>query len=69
MPSSPDGAMPGAPGKPYWARDREPSPVAPADPRQGPRLVEFPLAHSPDDPGPVATEDDSAAARPKLRLF
>ena len=73
MPSSADGAPPGsppgAPGKPYWAREREPSPVAPADPRQGPRLVEFPLAHSPDDPGPVATEDDAAAARPKLRLF
>lgn len=69
MPSSPDGAPPGDPGKPYWARDREPSPVAPIDPRQGPRLVEFPLAHSPDDPGPVTTEDDAGAARPKLRLF
>jgi HemY protein len=67
MPSSPDGAPPGAPGKPYWARDREPVPLAPADPKQGPKLVEFPLAHSPDDPGPVPVEDD--APEPRRRLF
>jgi HemY protein len=67
MPSSPDGAPPGA-AKPYWARDRETGAVA-ADGRQGPRLVEFPLAHSPDDPGPVTAEDDSTSPRPRLRLF
>ena len=70
MPSSPDGAPPGAAAKPYWAREREPGPaLAPADARQKPRLVEFPLAHSPDDPGPVTTEDDAGSPRPRVRLF
>lgn len=68
MPSSPDGAPPGEAAKPYWARDRE-TEAATADVRQGPRLVEFPLAHSPDDPGPVTAEDDSTSPRPRLRLF
>jgi HemY protein len=67
MPSSPDGAPPGA-AKPYWARDRETA-AATVDVRQGPRLVEFPLAHSPDDPGPVTAEDDTTSPRPRQRLF
>jgi HemY protein len=67
MPSSPDGAPPGASGKPYWARDREAAALAPADPRQGPKLVEFPLAHSPDDPGPASAEEE--APEPRRRLF
>lgn len=87
MPSSLAPAPAPEPAKPYWARDREPGPIAPAAPaapagsaapagpaasgdaRKGPKLVEFPLAHSPDDPGPTTTEDDAATPRPRLRLF
>jgi HemY protein len=84
MPSSLAPAPAPEAAKPYWARDREPGPIAPAAPagsaasagpaasgdaRRGPKLVEFPLAHSPDDPGPTTTEDDAATPRPRLRLF
>lgn len=71
MPSSSDGAPPASStasvrGEP--ARGGQPAaPPAPAE-RAGPRLVEFPLAHSPDDPGPTGP-DDAVAQRPRQRLF
>jgi HemY protein len=72
MPSSSDGAPPGGPAASERAEQpRGLQPAAaptPAAERAGPRLVEFPLTHSPDDPGP-AEPDDAVSQRPRRRLF
>jgi HemY protein len=70
MPASADGEPPGATAaaeRPFWARDSQPGAPSTAE-RPGPRLVEFPLAHSPDDPGPVEA-DEAVSQRPRQRLF
>lgn len=84
MPSSVDGAPPKQPAdKPFWARDAQDAPTAPSaapapsaspsaagpDGRRTPRLVEFPLAHSPDDPGPAEGGEETGEARPRQKLF
>jgi HemY protein len=72
MPSSSDGAPPGGSAtsdRAEHARGLQPAAtLMPAAERAGPRLVEFPLAHSPDDPGP-AEPDDAVSQRPRQRLF